>query len=304
MNLFCRFIMAIVLFISMTAKASEDDPQEVLFRSSAQLKLVIPALAKLGNLADDFDLGEYLKGNNVLIKKPSRTSRISDPQAYLQKNLKRLKEGLIERAKELENDPTMYEHEIEGKDLISLYLTALPTLISFLPKDDNHMKELLSHERNYLLKTDRVLGRLFTYAYLDKIIKSEKFKHIKLPKKELMIRDVQTDQYLSRNNSLEFLYNNVALFAEIPSGLIYAGIRPEALANKHELVVFAQRIEKGDWRISKQAREELYKLLEFAPFDIGEDNIFADENGDAIIIDTEYKGENSERSIEKLKERY
>jgi hypothetical protein len=41
-------------------------------------------------------------------------------------------------------------------------------------------------------------------------------------------------------------------------------------------------------------------LVENAPFDIGFDNIFTNINGDAVIIDTEFKGEPTERCLQKL----
>jgi hypothetical protein len=48
------------------------------------------------------------------------------------------------------------------------------------------------------------------------------------------------------------------------------------------------------------AQNELKQLINEVPFDVGYDNIFSDKNGDAIIVDTEFKGEGSDRSIKKL----
>ncbi len=52
--------------------------------------------------------------------------------------------------------------------------------------------------------------------------------------------------------------------------------------------------------LKNDVHKELVELCKDAPFDVGYDNIFSNLNGDAIIIDTEDKGEDSTNCIQKL----
>lgn len=119
-----------------------------------------------------------------------------------------------------------------------------------------------------------------------------------------MIQDKKSGQFLSVQESVDFLIENVSL--------VSSHLRPQNILigfddyvfEKYNFVIFAQKM--NDCGIlSKEAKEDLIKLVgSWVPFDVGFNNIFSDKEGNAVIIDTEYKGESSTDSVKKLKDNY
>lgn len=85
---------------------------------------------------------------------------------------------------------------------------------------------------------------------------------------------------------IDELLNVYVQYPEAPQ----ANVTYDDVRRRYDFVIFAER---QPWGIgfSRQAMDELAELIKDAPFDIGYDNIFSDHNGDAVIIDTEFKGE-------------
>ncbi len=129
------------------------------------------------------------------------------------------------------------------------------------------------------------IGRIFTYAQLRQVIKEKNLVHVKLPQKYVYIKDAVTGEYLSREQAEKVIDN--ALKACISDDLS-CGI--DFTSDRYKLEIFASREKSEGKGLSKATVDELFVLCKEAPFDIGNDNIFWDAKGDAIIIDTEYKG--------------
>lgn len=157
-------------------------------------------------------------------------------------------------------------------------------------------------KRGYFIKQGG-LDRIFTYIKIAKAIKDMKLRHVRLPLKFLAIKQSETNSYITNKEEATVILKNIIKAFVGPSTSLNFFISDYS-ENKYQLLVFAQKIQDGSTKLSKEAREDLEKLIKAAPFDIGQDNIFSDDEGNAIIIDTEYKGESAALSLEKFAERY
>lgn len=164
------------------------------------------------------------------------------------------------------------------------------------------LKSFLLTNNSYYSNSERIeklnLGRLFTYTKLAQIIEEEGLSHVRLPQKNLIIKDKKTGDLIQGEKALKIIDETIKI------GLCGKG-NPFAIfisdwSDKYVLKILAERIKRSNAELSSKAYNELKILVSKAPFDIGHDNIFIDDNGDAVIIDTEYKGESAEHSLEKL----
>lgn len=196
---------------------------------------------------------------------------------------------LIARAKGQEQP---YNYEIELDYLPKLLSDAKSIIKSFLLSDD---KELPSIEQQYIKKEG--LNRLFTYAELQRVITEEKLSHIHLPRKILVIKNRKTGQYTPSKSAPDIIDNILKVYVcEIGK----VRVKVDAESDDYELIIFAHKETNSPKKLNEDVRKELIKLVTEAPFDVGNDNIFRDENGDAMIIDTEFKGESAEHTVPKL----
>lgn len=167
---------------------------------------------------------------------------------------------------------------------------------SFLLPSNDKIKEI---EKNYVMKKNINFNRIFTYAMFEKIIKEKNLIHIKLPHKILMVWDNKTKSYLERNKVAEVIDSSITI-GIYEFELFYINTNFDKMSKDQEFVLFASKEECEGPGLNKQAMEELRILFQNAPFDVGFDNIFWNKKGDAIIIDTEYKG-TPVRDIDKLR---
>lgn len=190
----------------------------------------------------------------------------------------------IERAEE-EKTPYMTSPD----ELPKLLLDAKTIMKHFLITDDNDLPVICD---NYFKKSG--INRLFTYAKLKQVIEEKNLTHVKLPKKILVIQDKKTKNYISSKKSPEII-DDILQFSINPG----ANININYDDTKYNLIIFAQKKwNAGSFNVA--ARKELSMLCEEAPFDVGYYNIFSDKKGNAVIIDTEFKGEPAEHACPKL----
>lgn len=196
----------------------------------------------------------------------------------------------------------------------SISLESVPQLIhdtktifkTFLP---NQHIPLSDKDKYFLIKKSAPERRLITYTKLKQIIEEKKLSHVKLPAKFLVIKDYATFDYITDKQAISLLLDKhmtvqLDLHGKDALTLALRGpyfIDPE---DRYAIVLFAEKITPSGKPLNNKALDELKQLIEAAPFDVGYGNIFTDENGDAIIIDTEFKGEPAETSIAKLMRRY
>lgn len=183
---------------------------------------------------------------------------------------------------------------IHVNDLPALLSHAKSTLKSFVPT-----KDYTFSSKHFIDKKDNI-WRLFTYAKLQRIIEEKKLSHIRLPLKCLVIHDKISDRDITGSEAYHILDTMLKVcIGGTKKGLAHISL----VSEQYEFRVWAHRQPRPTRKLSEKAMEELSILVQHAPFDVGYDNIFADENGDAIIIDTEYKCFYPERCLESL-ERY
>ncbi len=166
-------------------------------------------------------------------------------------------------------------------------------LKSFIPSDGTFdSDDQLFIKENFI---DKGLGihRLFVFTKLQKVIEEKKLHHVRLPLKLLVIRDLRTGNYIIGQKALKIIDNTAKL------GVRDSGAEGEIeLDSDYEFVVLANREDRCG-AISESACRDLENLAGDAPFDVGYDNIFG-SNGDAVIIDTEFKGTCASDCIPKL----
>jgi len=227
-------------------------------------------------------LKELFEKNHIQIIKfsPSKSDYWQDALKTLQKK----------------NKPSKETELVDFKKLALLHRAAINILISFLPGP-----EIVLDEINYIEKKKRPLQRLFTYAKLKQIIEEKNLAHVHLPNKIIAIR-TSNNSFVTSEDAEKILNEIIILTAYKTSSDISLKLADDS--KDYSLVVFAERKRNYDGPFNKKARKELKKLIKEAPFDVGHGNIFVDENGDAIIIDTEYKGEPAKITLTKLEERY
>jgi len=180
------------------------------------------------------------------------------------------------------------------ENLAILYKEAMSKLKSFLAKSDFSFDE-----KYYIKKRGEIISRLFTYVKLRQAIKNEKLSHVYLPAKFLGIR--KKDGTFATGEEAEKILEEIIKLEIGKPPFIKARLN---YSGDYTLFVFAERKQNHRRSFNQEARKELKKLVKKVPFDVGYGNIFVDENGDAVIIDTEFKGESKKSSLNKLKDRY
>lgn len=202
--------------------------------------------------------------------------------------------GLERQKKYIKDVPVMNSLD----ELPKLLTTAKSVLKSFLLSDDSKLSSIQEDE-DYIRKgVVNKFERLYTYTKLQRVIERRKLKHISLPRKMLVIKDYETKKLLPHKEAAQFIDDNLKICVDPYDGGFKIGF-PFYLSGRYEPLIYARK-QKNYGQFSKQTMDELQILCHEAPFDIGYDNIFAQENEDAIIIDTEYKG-SSQESCSKLK---
>ena len=179
---------------------------------------------------------------------------------------------------------------ISSEELPKLLFDAKIILKKFLITHDNNLPIIRD---TYIQKSK--ISRLFTYAKLEQTIKRKNLTHVRLPQKFLIIQDNETNTYVSSEKSPKIIDD----ILKIQINSYGAEITIDNYNTRYKLIIFAQK-EKNAGKLNKVAEEELISLCQEAPFDIGYDNIFADNKGNAIIIDTEFFGESAKNSCSKL----
>lgn len=164
-------------------------------------------------------------------------------------------------------------------------------LKSFLPK-----QEIPHIETDFVVKSGN-LNRLFTYAMLKQVIHEDGITHVHLPDKVLIVKDKATNSIVSNNEAASVLDSIVNMYANYAS---HVDINIGYYSKDYVLSIWAERKKNHPIPFTVETSKELVQLTKKAPFDVGCTNIFSDENGDAIIIDTENKGEYAPHSVSKL----
>jgi hypothetical protein len=189
---------------------------------------------------------------------------------------------------------------IASEELPNLLLDAKTIIKSFLITNDNDLPRISddsTYNNDYFKKSG--INRLFTYAELERVIKQKSLTHVRLPKKILVLQDRKTENYISSEKSPEII-DDILKFYVTPAGNISIGYD----YTQYDLIIFAQRERNfgGFNKVGRKEllRKELFMLCEDAPFDIGYDNIFCDDKGNAVIIDTEYKDAVARQACPKL----
>lgn len=189
-------------------------------------------------------------------------------------------------------------HRVISLDHVNKLLAdATSILKSFLPENQDTITFI--EKQGWIVKQG--LNRLFAYRELQRIINKKGFSHIHLPIKVLMLKNRKTGRYITDEESASKELDNiaVAIFGHFGDGCI--DIHPP-IDNDYSISIFAQKMHTRG-HLSQEALKELKELIKEVPFDLGFDNIFSDAHGDAIIIDTEFKGEPADHCLPKL-ERY
>jgi hypothetical protein len=198
---------------------------------------------------------------------------------------KKIYSELIQRATKEKAD-----YMISPDELPRLLLDAKTIIKKFLITDDDDLPVILN---TYIKKSG--INRLFTYAKLKRVIEEKNLTHVRLPRKFLIILDKKTNRYISSEKSPEII-DTVLKFCINP---ISQRIGIDDYDTRYDLKIFAQK-EYNAGNFNTAAEKELLMLCKEAPFDVGYDNIFSDNEGNAIIIDTEFKGEPANQACPKL----
>lgn len=207
-------------------------------------------------------------------------------------------------------DELSNQHSFSGKLLCPIQLQQVPQLIdyaktiskAFLPP---HKISPIDQEQHFFTKKYCTERRIFTYIKLKQIIESKKLSHIRLPIKFLVIRNEQTNEYITDKQSIAPLIDKHMTIELDYADPVYGTLMctgplfldPE---DTYDTTILAEKITNSEKTLNDNAFDELKQLVQDAPFDIGYANIFTDENGDAIIIDTEFKGEPASTCLPKL----
>lgn len=175
----------------------------------------------------------------------------------------------------------LYNENKRSLEELSMQLAnAKHVLKSFISQHDN----AIYNTENFIKKAGN-LGRLFTYAKLQHVITEKNVSHVRLPGKTLRLKNVQTKEYLDAENASKMIDENLKMC--LHNDFTFS---IQFVSTTHRMKIFATKEKKEGRGLSKIAMDELHLLFNEAPFDIGYDNIFWDNHGNAIIIDTEYKG--------------
>lgn len=265
-----------------------DDVLKLMYRSaSVPLRLEIDKSA-LANIADGSKLEELFKKYNL-----GTTDVLGHKKNWTARDWDRLLTKLRSKSSPKEEEEEETEEElyqnIYPEELPVLLKKVKSTLISFLPSHQ-------INEKDFVVKVNNPLGRLFTYAKLDQVIKEKKLSHIHLPRKFLMIKDKNTNTYITDIHKASSIIEETMH----PYGDSLLRLKLEFDSDRYELHIFAEKKVNAAAPLNDNAYRELEELVKEAPFDVGYDNIFTDALGDAVIIDTEYKGESAESALPKI----
>jgi hypothetical protein len=243
-------------------------------------------------ITDSFDLRDLLKKYDILspyqISDRLTADKIND--RFIKANKKIIKNS--------KGQDVLESWQVAINKLPQLLEDAKTIIRSFLLTNDNDLAAIKEHSIE-----KHGLNRLFTYAKLRQVIQEKKLSHVKLPRKILVIKNRINGQYISSKITPDIINKLLKLKASVLYPFNVTVIE-DTIDSDYELIIYAEKIKNHEVRFNDEAKSELITLVKEAPFDIGFGNIFTDSNGDAVIIDTEYKGEVSEHSVKKLIERY
>jgi len=231
-----------------------------------------------------FNLKKFFEENDIDVSQLTTSSSASWLRGFI-RNAEALELNPKE-LRELGNPEFVCSH-----DLPRLVEDARSILKSFLLTE---VKELPLIEERSVRKSG--FNRLFTYAKLQQVIIKKKLTHVRLPKKVLVVYDRSTHEYLSYESALNIIDKVIKAQAFATTAMVHI----VNISKNYDFIIFAQK-EKNAGCFSQETMQELEELCEEAPFDVGYDNIFGDQCGDAVIIDTEFKGEPASSCIPKLK---
>lgn len=240
---------------------------------------------------EDVNLKE-LFANHQLIPDGNVFYLVDKPEPWSEEDWQKATETLIKRSQGQEDFlPRLYQPKISLDALPQLLYDAKSILKSFLPSE-----QFIVDEQKFIKKYNAI-DRLLTYAKLQHDIQEKQLPHVSLPRKLLVIQDKKSEEYLDSQRAQTILDDALKIAVLSTSTL---AIKVHWYSEQYALWVFAERKIRHSTPLSHAAFENLKKLVSDAPFDVGYDNIFSDEQGNAIIIDTEFKGEPAETSIPKL----
>lgn len=146
----------------------------------------------------------------------------------------------------------------------------------------------MSKSGNWIEKTNAI-NRLITYSKMKRVIADENLSRIKLPKKFIVIKELESGRLLSAAKTKELIDRHLK-FETYSLSPARIWLTMNSLDAKYGLFIYAERITSIDGKFGDETCNELIKLGKSAPFDVGFNNIFRDVNDYATIIDTEYKG--------------
>lgn len=263
-------------------------PQERFFDIGGEIKFVGPR-------GESITLQELFKGYHIISDDNMFFRSVEKPKLWNDEHWNEAKSVLSKRAtgqEEQEKPLRKFQKKITVDELPSLLYHAKIIIKSFL--SDLPTRELTSDK---FIKKSGNLDRLFTYAQLRRVIKEKKLSHIHLPLKVLVIEDKNNGEYLDAQ-AASIILDDIIIISAYPSCTVDAKIH--YYSQNYKLIIFAARQKKEKVSLSQAAYEDLEALVAEAPFDVGYDNIFSNAEGDAVIIDTEFKGEPARTSVQKL----
>jgi hypothetical protein len=244
---------------------------------------LIDSSGELVNLKELFEKHQIVDEANVFMQH-------DEPKPWDDKDWLKAGSVVMKRAQGNEGIPCSFLKKVHLTELPELLRDAKTVLKSFLP-----VSELPHFDRQFIKKGGQ-LGRLFTYAKLQRVIEEKKLSHIHLPLKILVIEDKKTGQCVESQKASQLLDDMIKIFV-LPSKI---ETRMHCYSSDYKVHIYAVRQVRHKVPLSQEAQDELKELVAEAPFDVGYDNIFSDANGDAVIIDTEFKGEPADSSVAKL----
>lgn len=277
-------------FDSLFLQVPEDSITDLYRLSSVAVKLQLSS-KELNAINDGKDLKQLLLKNNLV---EASLFFWGQSQSWSHENWNEALNTLKQRTELLKQTDSEVP-TLNFDRLRMLFSDTNNILKAFFPIDNIDLKQNIN---SFIIKK-YPYGRLATYAKLQKTIDTYKLKNVHLPLKLLVARNKKTREYITNNQELEkLLKENLKIYVRQPHIDVYIDMDSES--DDYELLVCAEKIQNQHIPLTPQTMQELQKLVTDAPFDIGHDNIFSNANGDAIIIDTEYKGEVTQEALIKI----
>lgn len=265
---------------SITFEVNDDSLTTMYEGSYGALSLYIPTEELVDSHENPINLKELFEKNDICIES-YRPWQENDWNKTYSNLMKQTKTG---------NMSTLHE-------LPKLLTDAKRIIKSFLLTNDSELPSITSHFKEKVINPN--FNRLFTYAKLQRVIKEKNLTHIRLPRKSLIIQDNKTNQYFS-NLEAQKIIDNTLKVCVFHFNRDVVNYKILFNSDRYSLKLFAAKESIEGKGFSKKTMEELLILCQEAPFDVGFDNIFWDAKGDAVIIDTEYKGESKQGCCIKL----